>query len=389
MSRFSAFSSRFIRIVPAALVAALALGWAGESRAVSVAATWNAANTGNWATGSNWLGNTAPSSNAAQDLVFGGTSSVAARNSVNATNNIQANFALNNLIFSGTTQYILSGSSLTLSGNIDSLTSTRSNVVNNAITVTASSTLSSAVPLSLSGPITLSGSNSSLINLSGTTTFGNSVTGGGTLANAAGAVMVYNGTTLGADLQNGGQFTPSTSSNITIAGIQTMTLQGTSDVTMSVGATSGAIVDPGTGGQQSYDQLTGTTANFGGLLNLNFAGLFDGTTTLDPNGVQNYTSNWDLFSFGSYNGNFTGINGIGAPAGWTALNASWTVNPEGGFRSADFNAAGQYLAFEPSTGVLMVVPEPSAVMIAGLGVALAGWKLSRKRKAAKAAAKQA
>jgi len=44
------------------------------------------------------------------------------------------------------------------------------------------------------------------------------------------------------------------------------------------------------------------------------------------------------------------------------------------------NTSGQSLKFEQATGNLIVVPEPSTVVIASIGAALAGLWRSRRRK---------
>ena len=46
------------------------------------------------------------------------------------------------------------------------------------------------------------------------------------------------------------------------------------------------------------------------------------------------------------------------------------------------NTSGQSLKFEQATGNLIVVPEPSTIVIASIGVALAGLWRARRRKAA-------
>ena len=215
------------------------------------------------------------------------------------------------------------------------------------------------------------------------------MTGAGILTVDTGASVIYNGATLGGNLVVNGDIRIGATSLITTTVSTNMTIGPTGDVTMAVGSVGGSIIDPPLSGQ-SYDQFKGAgNVTFNGTLSLDFASLFDGSSTLDPDAVTNYTTKWQLFDFGTYSGNFTNVDGFGAPAGWTAIDGTWTQGFQNSWESPVFNTAGQYLAFDQATGVLMVVPEPSAVMIAGLGVALAGWRLSRNRKAKKAAAAKA
>jgi hypothetical protein len=44
---------------------------------------------------------------------------------------------------------------------------------------------------------------------------------------------------------------------------------------------------------------------------------------------------------------------------------------------------GTYLVFQAATGNLVVVPEPSTIVFAGLGVAMSGWTMWKKRRLSK------
>ncbi|MFM7522180.1 MAG: hypothetical protein ACKO9B_17195, partial [Planctomycetota bacterium] len=60
------------RILAKSLVATVALATtAGLSSANAASYTWNALRTGNWSTGSNWIGNAGPSISGGEDLIFG------------------------------------------------------------------------------------------------------------------------------------------------------------------------------------------------------------------------------------------------------------------------------------------------------------------------------
>jgi uncharacterized iron-regulated membrane protein len=43
-------------------------------------------------------------------------------------------------------------------------------------------------------------------------------------------------------------------------------------------------------------------------------------------------------------------------------------------------ASGQYLTFDQQAGQMVVVPEPSTVVFAGIGAAMAGWHMLKERR---------
>jgi len=54
----------------------------------------------------------------------------------------------------------------------------------------------------------------------------------------------------------------------------------------------------------------------------------------------------------------------------------WWTNP---------NSSGQSLKFAEATGTLIVVPEPSTIVIASIGAALAGlWRVRRRKSGTRA-----
>lgn len=99
----------------------------------------------------------------------------------------------------------------------------------------------------------------------------------------------------------------------------------------------------------TFDLVNGDgSVIFGGILNLNFSGgaYAEGTDVLQ------------LFAnSGGRLGNFAGVNAIGL-------------------------GAGQYATFNPVTGAISVVPEPSTYCMALAGIACAGWEMWRRRKRA-------
>ena len=54
-----------------------------------------------------------------------------------------------------------------------------------------------------------------------------------------------------------------------------------------------------------------------------------------------------------------------------------------------FASDGTYLVFSAQTGNLVVVPEPSTMVFAGLGVAMSGWTMWKKRRLSKLLAAKA
>ena len=116
-----------------------------------------------------------------------------------------------------------------------------------------------------------------------------------------------------------------------------------------------------------YDGVTltgGSGPTYGGVLSLVFGNgsAFGDNTT------------FDLFQFtGSPSGSFSSVTSSGFYAG------SWTNNNDGTFK---LEQGGQTLTFSQSSGDIVVVPEPPALALAGIGAGLAGWNLIRRRRRA-------
>jgi hypothetical protein len=73
----------------------------------------------------------------------------------------------------------------------------------------------------------------------------------------------------------------------------------------------------------------------------------------------------------------------GATGDYANLNGNWTLDNGVWVSPTIQNDDGtQYFAFDSKTGELVVVPEPSTMVFAGLGMAISGWHwLSKRRKA--------
>lgn len=127
-------------------------------------------------------------------------------------------------------------------------------------------------------------------------------------------------------------------------------------------ATTLVEIDGLTRGSQ-YDGITVTQAGgltYGGTLSFHFA------TTFGDNDV------FDIFAFtGSPAGSFDSVVSTGAYAG------AWTNNNDGTF---SFDQGGQTLTFSQASGDIVVVPEPTALALAGIAATWCGARAWRRRR---------
>jgi autotransporter-associated beta strand protein len=208
-----------------------------------------------------------------------------------------------------------------------------------------------------SGTLSLGGANT----YAGTT----SVVAGSLLVNgnqsvAAGAVLVDALATLGGSGTIGGAVTVngflSPGNSPGVLTVASLDLGGSS--------TSLFEIDGLVRGTQ-YDGVTltgGSGPTYGGVLSLVFGNgsAFGDNTT------------FELFQFaGSPSGSFSSVTSSGFYAG------SWTNNNDGTFK---LEQGGQTLTFSQASGDIVVVPEPAALALAGIGAGLAGWNLIRRRR---------
>jgi len=211
------------------------------------------------------------------------------------------------------------------------------------------------------GVLELSGSNS----YTGPTT----VSAGSLLVNGrlqSSAVTVQSGALLGGSgtlgtvsVLAGGTFSPGNSPGLLSTG--PLSLAGTTLMEID-----GVSPRGGVGGYDATD-VTGALT-YGGSMLLDFgAGI---TSALPDNTVFN------LFNFTSSSGTFTGIT----TANDGSFYAGLTFTGTGSGDKWTATKGSQTLEFTHSTGNLVIVPEPAAVALAGIGIAAVGWTFLRRRR---------
>ena len=125
-----------------------------------------------------------------------------------------------------------------------------------------------------------------------------------------------------------------------------------------------------------------------------------GAFTLDANnlGSNLYSpgTSWSLFSGVNYTGGSPSpLNGSSNFSVFAMSPASSSSPYFGTFTrfgqewQSPFASDGTYLVFSAQTGNLVVVPEPSTMVFAGLGVAMSGWTMWKKRRLSKLLAAKA
>ena len=211
------------------------------------------------------------------------------------------------------------------------------------------------------------------------------VAGGATLESAVGGIGTVNSVLL----QNAATLLPGTAGGIgSITANTDVTMASTSIVQFDIAGVSAS--DPGTGGTD-FDQVsygagfTSGVLTYDGSLGFSFttSTVFDNGTSFQlfsASGVGT-SSTGDLLGIaatvgGSYNGlTFTDF------AGASAFDIGY-FNLVAGDWISTWNGAGeQRLIFSQSTGTLTVVPEPSTIVFAGIGMAMFGWSTWTRRRA--------
>jgi hypothetical protein len=364
--------------------------------------TWTGANGGatrTWFTGES--GGTFSTTNfgttsfgTGQDLFFPASPSggAAAR-----TNAINISYEALSLTATNTQAYTINSSSSAVlsigSGGVTKLGS-GALTLNAPLTLTANQTWSGGGSSNIGGSISVGGSmagsgnmdlyagngltfeqNSNLSNYTGTVNVLNGTLNvntntniGGSIVSAADGVLAFGPSsnvgnqTISGSLTIGGQ-AEITRNLTTVTATAGITLLDTAVVTMSFGS-------PGT----NHAFATPGNLDWGSAgLQLNLLDSVTGTVAND--------STWDFFAFSTYTGTLTSVALATDPASpYAGLNfgqasaGNYFDQKYGpGVWLSDWTTGGQRFIFTESTGVLSVVPEPSTIVFAGIGVVMLGW----------------
>jgi len=191
---------------------------------------------------------------------------------------------------------------------------------------------------------------------SGTFAFGSGQTlkGGGTIKLASNTVLDVRGT-----------FSPGNSPGLFTYDGGTTLLSGTT--IMEIWGTNRATL-ASHGSDPYYDAVNIIN---GGVLNLN-----NSVLTLDFNQSFADFSTFALFTpsgSSSLLGTFGSINVTGSA--YTGL--TWTSGT-GGVWTSSATTGGQTLSLYSETGTLVIVPEPAALALAGVGILFSGWAIRRR-----------
>jgi len=340
--------------------------------------TWNGngANS-SWSSGANWVGGTAPAGTGAGDtLIFGsGTKRSATINTVNDFRISATSGAA--LRFTSAVNYSLSGSSVVLAGNV-SQTAASSVTIANDIKMSGGRTfaLSNATgTINASGVISETGGSTGLTKTGAGTLIlgGNNTYTGDTLL--GGGTTIINGTNTSTSVAVGaGALLRGLGSigNVLVEGAVQAGTNGSSGI-LNTGALTLAdtassiftIVDPSLGSPSNSINSSG---------NVDF-GLSTLVLDLPSSTRLPDFSTYKLFDAPSYSGNIGGIPTV------SYLGQELAFVDKGNGRWEAYDALiEQSVSFDANTGTLMVVPEPSAIVLATMAGGMVGLIGIRRRR---------
>ena len=240
---------------------------------------------------------------------------------------------------------------------VGTATSQNAWVFNGINTYTGDTTVEAGGKLLMNGTIDAASTTTSYGYLGGSGTFG-------------GAVIVSSGTLAPGGVSFAGEIADDVVGRLTMASLS-LGSAATTQLTIT-GSTS-----------DLYEQLIGSsTLNYGGTLALT---LTDDTASYD---TGTFFSLFTGFSSGSGNLSAVTLNAAGTDfegitTFYQGTDGDWYTGWDGvnGAVPAGWTSGGQSLKFSQSTGTLTVVPEPSTIVFAGIGMAMFGWSTWTRRRA--------
>jgi autotransporter-associated beta strand protein len=193
----------------------------------------------------------------------------------------------------------------------------------------------------------------------------------------AGQTLMGGGTALLGDntaLTVAGTFSPGNSPGLFTYSNGTTLLAGTTLMEI-LGTSRATSPSHGDGFYDAVDVTSGGVLNFNdSILALSFDSLFSEGDTFDL---------FKVFDTASLAGNFGSVTVLGdyySGLTWSNTGTGWASSTAAGGESLSFNA---------TTGTLsvIIVPEPDTIIFAGIGIALAGWTVWKRRRIAQITAR--